>query len=83
MTDDNVWNDFTIRAYRDPAGTGAIRVEFEPKGPAARGCPAVVVLRGGGELLVRCDPPEPAVPGLGRHDFLKKAVSVVKGLAGN
>jgi hypothetical protein len=80
MTDDEVWDRFTIRAYRDSAGAGAIRVEFEPKDPAARGRPAVVVLRGGGELLVRCDPPEPAVPGLGRHDFLKKAVSVVREL---
>ena len=45
--DDGVWDEFTIRAYRDPAAGDARRVIFELKGdPPAH--PAAVVLRAGG-----------------------------------
>ena len=76
------WSRFTIRAYRDAAAGDAVRVVFERTGDrAAR--PAAVVLRAGGELIVRYDPPDPPVPGLTRDDFIRHAGEVVQGLPGD
>jgi hypothetical protein len=75
------WDRFTVRAYRDPAAGDARRVVFELKGdPGAR--PAVVVLRAGGELLVRYEAPDPPIAGLDRDDFLRRAAEVVQALPG-
>jgi len=82
MPDRVVWGQFVIRTYRDPAAGDARRVVFEPRDPLPGGTPAAVVLPAGGDLLVRYDPPRPAVPGLGRDDFLRKAAAVVRGLPG-
>jgi hypothetical protein len=82
-TDDDRWGRFTIRAYRHPAAADARRVVFERADPgerAAAGPPAVVVLRAGGDLLIRYDPPAQAVPGLGKDDYLRKAAEVVRAL---
>ena len=79
------WARFRIRAFHDPAAGDARRVGFELADPAARkaaGTPAVVVLRAGGELLVRYDPPQLGVPGLAREDYLRKAAEVLKALRG-
>jgi hypothetical protein len=65
------------------AAADARRVVFALADRAARaaaGSPAVVVLRAGGDLLVRYDPPARTVPGLGRDDYLRKAAEVVRAL---
>lgn len=83
--DTDPWDRFTIHTYRHAAGPDAYRVVFKLTDPAARaaaGSPAVVVLRAGGELVVRYDPPQRGVPGLGRDDYLRKAAVVVKARAG-
>ena len=80
--DDDPWGRFTIRASRHPAAPDARSVVFELADPAARksaGPPAVVVLRAGGELVVRYDPPARPVPGLTKDDYFRKAAEVVKG----
>jgi hypothetical protein len=78
------WEQFSIRVYRHPAAVDAKRVVFELADPTARaaaGTPAVVVLRAGGELLVRYDPPQIPVRGLERDDYLQKAAEVAKSMA--
>lgn len=78
---DDLWGRFTIQVSRDPAAADARRVVFELADPVARktaGSPAVVVLRAGGELVVRYDPPARPVPGLGKDDYFRKAAEVVK-----
>jgi hypothetical protein len=79
--DDERWKRFAIRAYRDPAAADARRVVFEIADPQARaraGRPAAVVLHAGGELLVRYEPSQTRVPGLGREDYVRKAAEVVR-----
>src|SRR5689334_23294292 len=77
----NPWARLRITVSSDPAAADARRVVFELTDPAARsaaGRPAAVVLRGGGELLVRYDPPAVPVPGLGKADFLRKAAEAIR-----
>jgi hypothetical protein len=66
-----------------PAGPDARRVVFELADPDARdaaGRPAAVVLRAGGDVIVRFVPPATEVPGLGRADYVRKAIEVVRAL---
>jgi hypothetical protein len=87
MVDDpDKWTQFNIRVYNDATAGDARRVVFEPRGHPARGGvshPAMVVLRAGGDLIVRFSPPQPEVPGLTRDDFVSKAASTVRWLAGS
>jgi len=81
----HLWPRFHIRAYRHPAAPDARRVVFERADPAARagaGRPAAVVLRAGGELVVRYDPPDLGMAGLAKVDYLEKAAAIVKALPG-
>lgn len=70
------WNQFDIRIYNDAAAGDARRVEFHFRGRKA--LPAIVVMRARGELIVRYLPPEPAILGLTRDDFVLKAAEMVK-----
>jgi hypothetical protein len=82
--EDARWQWFVIRAYRDPAADDARRVVFEvadPKTRATAGRPTGVVLRAGGDLLVRYEPPQVKVPGFGRDDYVRKAAAVVRSLS--
>lgn len=78
---DDPWAQFRIGVYRDPAARDARRVVFElvdARARAAAGSPATVVLKAGGELVVRYDPPQLGVPGLTKSDYLRKAGEMVK-----
>jgi len=75
------WAGFLIQVSRHPAGRDACRVVFELADAEARdaaGRPASVVLWAGGDVIVRYVPPEVAVPGFGRSDYVWKAVEVVR-----
>lgn len=77
----DLWGRFMIRSFRHPAATDARRVVFDLADPTARksaGSPAVVVLRAGGELVVRYEPPARPIPGLAKEDYLRKAAEVIK-----
>jgi hypothetical protein len=79
------WDRFLILVSRHPDDPDTYRVVFERRDPAARdaaGQPAVVIVRGGGDLTVRFVPPAAAVAGVGREDYVRKAVAVVKAQAG-
>jgi hypothetical protein len=77
------WGGYTIRVYRDAVAPDARRVVFEPRRPVSGGSPtipATVVLRAGGELLVRYTPPQPEVSPFQREDYVLKAVEVIQAL---
>jgi hypothetical protein len=75
-TDADKWTQFNIRVYSDPWAADARRILFELRGQKSH--PATVVLRAGGELLVKFLPPEPEVPGFTRDDFVLKAAAMVR-----
>ena len=78
---DQSWAGFLIQVSRHPAGRDARRVVFELADADTRdaaGRPAAVVLRAGGDVIVRYVPPEVEVPGLGRSEYVRKAVEVVR-----
>lgn len=75
------WDEFLILVSAHPAGPDARRVVFERRDPADRdaaGRPASVVLGAGGDAPIWYVPPAVAVPGVGRADFVRKAVEVVR-----
>jgi hypothetical protein len=75
------WAAFLIQVSRHPSDRDTRRVVFELADEEARdtaGRPAAVVLRAGGDVVVRFVPPDLEVPGLGRGDYVRKAVEVVR-----
>jgi len=72
------WAPFNICIYKDSSALDARRVVFEFR--KSKSHPATVVLRAGGEMIVRYLPPEPEVPDITRKDFIAKAVAIVQGM---
>ena len=74
------WALFNIRIHNDSSAPDARRVVFEFRNSKSH--PATVILRAGGEMVVRYLPPEPDLPDLTRRDFIEKAVAMVQGMDG-
>jgi hypothetical protein len=74
------WALFNIRIQNDPSAPDARRVVFEFRNSKSH--PATVVVRAGGEMVVRYLPPDPDVPGFNRNDFIMKAVAMVQRMDG-
>jgi hypothetical protein len=75
------WALFNIRVFNDASAPDATRVVFEFRNSKSH--PATVVLRAGGEMVVRYLAPEPEVPGFTRDDFVTKAAAMVQWMAGS